>query len=175
MPTPDTTYRFGPYELRTRVRELYKHGAKVKLRPQPFQVLRALVQRSGDLVTREELQQLLWPEETFVDFEHGLNTAIKELRGALNDSADEPRYIETLPRLGYRMLMPVSSAVATAEPPEASQPTKDSSIAAAASESAASPSKQIAWGGWGLALLLAIFGLSCSWRSTFPTLVEHLR
>ncbi|HEY6944215.1 MAG TPA: winged helix-turn-helix domain-containing protein [Candidatus Acidoferrum sp.] len=103
-------YRFGPYELRARTREVYKNGIRLKVRPQPFQVLLALVARSGDIVTRDELQRLLWPAETFVDFEHGLNTAIKELRGLLNDSANEARYIETLPKLGYRVIVPVSKA-----------------------------------------------------------------
>ncbi|HYL86046.1 MAG TPA: winged helix-turn-helix domain-containing protein [Candidatus Angelobacter sp.] len=108
MPSQDAIYRFGPFELRTRTRELYKNGIRLKVRPQPFQVLLALLARSEDIVTREELRRLLWSAETFVDFEHGLNTAIKELRGLLNDSAGEPRYIETLPKLGYRVIVPVT-------------------------------------------------------------------
>jgi TolB-like protein/DNA-binding winged helix-turn-helix (wHTH) protein/tetratricopeptide (TPR) repeat protein len=100
-------YRFGPYELRPRTRELYKAGTKLRLRPQPFQILSVLVERAGDVVTREELRELLWSADTFVDFEHGLNTSIKELRGVLSDSASEHRYIETLPRLGYRLIVPV--------------------------------------------------------------------
>ena len=111
-------YRFGPYEIRTRSRELYKQSLKLKLRPQPFQVLEALVEHPGEVVTREELRTLLWPAETFVDFEHGLNTAIKELRAVLNDSASKPRYIETLPRVGYRMLAPVEAQ----PPPKAANP-----------------------------------------------------
>jgi TolB-like protein/DNA-binding winged helix-turn-helix (wHTH) protein/Flp pilus assembly protein TadD len=107
MLTPANKYRFGPYELRTRTRELYKQGTKLKLRPQPFQVLKILVERAGDLVSRDELHDLLWPAETFVDFEQGLNTSIKVLRGVLSDSASEPRYIETLPKLGYRIIVPV--------------------------------------------------------------------
>src|SRR5215470_8968650 len=107
MPSKDRIYRFGTYELRIRTREVSKNGTKLKVRPQPFQILRALVERAGDVMTREELRQRLWPAETFVDFEHGLNTAIKELRGILNDSAAEPRYIETLPKLGYRILVPI--------------------------------------------------------------------
>jgi TolB-like protein len=108
MPSHDAVYRFGPFELRTRTRELYKNGIRLKVRPQPFQVLLALLAHSGDIVTREELRRLLWSAETFVDFEHGLNTAIKELRGLLNDSVGEPRYIETLPKLGYRAIVPVT-------------------------------------------------------------------
>src|SRR6266849_7054279 len=113
MPAQATIYRFGPYELRPRTRELYKAGTKLKLRPQPFQILNVLVERAGDVVSREELRQLLWSAETFVDFEHGLNTSIKELRGVLSDSASEPRYIETLPKLGYRIMVPVD----VSEPP----------------------------------------------------------
>jgi Tol biopolymer transport system component/DNA-binding winged helix-turn-helix (wHTH) protein len=106
-------YRFGPYEVRARTREIYKLGTRLKLRPQPFQILQALVERAGDLVTREELRQMLWPGETFVDFERGLNTSVKELRRALSDSAGEPRYIETLPKLGYRMIVPVEAEPAS--------------------------------------------------------------
>ncbi len=108
MPSQDAIYRFGPFELRARTRELYKNGIRLKVRPQPFQVLLALLARSGDIVSREELRPVLWSAETFVDFEHGLNTAVKELRGLLNDSAGEPRYIETLPKLGYRVIVPVT-------------------------------------------------------------------
>jgi TolB-like protein/DNA-binding winged helix-turn-helix (wHTH) protein/Flp pilus assembly protein TadD len=107
MPSQHAVYSFGPYELRTQSREIYKNGRKLKLRRQPFQVLLTLVERSGDVVTREELRGRLWPSDTFVDFEHGLNTAITELRGVLNDSASEPQYIETFPKLGYRIVVPV--------------------------------------------------------------------
>jgi len=108
--------QFGPYELRPRVRGLYKHGRKIRLRPQPFQVLQILLEYSGEVVTRDELHNRLWSSDTFVDFEHGLNTAIKELRGALGDSAAEPRYIETLPRVGYRFIVPVNIAATTTVP-----------------------------------------------------------
>jgi TolB-like protein/DNA-binding winged helix-turn-helix (wHTH) protein/Tfp pilus assembly protein PilF len=100
-------YRFGPFELRTRTRELYKHGVKLKLRPQAYQVLELLLEHAGECVTREELQKRVWPSDTFVDFENGVNTAIKQLRASLSDSAAEPRYIETLPKLGYRMIVVV--------------------------------------------------------------------
>jgi TolB-like protein/DNA-binding winged helix-turn-helix (wHTH) protein/Tfp pilus assembly protein PilF len=107
MPAPALIYRFGFFELRPRTRELYKAGNKLRLRPQPFQVLQLLAERAGDVVSREELRESLWSKETFVDFEHGLNTSIKELRGVLSDSASKPRYIETLPKLGYRFVVPV--------------------------------------------------------------------
>jgi TolB-like protein/Flp pilus assembly protein TadD len=109
----DAIYSFGPFELRCRTRELFKQGTRLRIRPQPFLVLQALIQHQGQVVAREELRRLLWDSETFVDFEHGLNTAIKELRSVLNDSADEPRFIETLPKLGYRVIVPVTQAEPT--------------------------------------------------------------
>lgn len=101
-------YQFGPFELRVQTRELYNQGVKLKLRPQAYQVLALLLEHAGECVTRDELQKRVWPSNTFVDFENGLNTAIKQLRASLNDSAEEPRYIETLPRLGYRVIVPVN-------------------------------------------------------------------
>jgi TolB-like protein/DNA-binding winged helix-turn-helix (wHTH) protein/Tfp pilus assembly protein PilF len=111
--------RFGPFEAHLRSGELRKHGIRIRLQDQPFQILAALLERPGDLVTREELRARLWPSDTFVDFDHGLNTAINKLREALGDSAETPRYIETLARRGYRFIAPVEetpSAVATADP-----------------------------------------------------------
>jgi TolB-like protein/DNA-binding winged helix-turn-helix (wHTH) protein/Tfp pilus assembly protein PilF len=107
METPAPNFRFGPYESRLRTRELYKHGSKLKVRPQPLQVLNLLLSHAGDVVTREELRQQLWSSETFVDFEHSLNTSVKEIRGVLGDSAAEPRFIQTLPKLGYRFIAAV--------------------------------------------------------------------
>ncbi|MBI4479402.1 MAG: winged helix-turn-helix domain-containing protein [Acidobacteria bacterium] len=107
MKTPShdaTGYRFGPHETELRAGELRKHGVKIKLQEQPFQVLNALLERAGKVVTREELHQRLWSADTFVDFEHGLNAAIARLREALCDTAANPRYIETIPRRGYRFL-----------------------------------------------------------------------
>jgi TolB-like protein/DNA-binding winged helix-turn-helix (wHTH) protein/Tfp pilus assembly protein PilF len=119
---PGFDLRFGPYELKSRVRQLHKHGVKLKLRPQSFRVLEILLERPGDLITREEFRRELWPSDTFVDFEHGLNTSVKDLRSALNDSASEPRYIETLPKLGYRFIAAVEPAESpsTELPPAAS-------------------------------------------------------
>src|SRR5215813_8635464 len=96
--------RFSSFEVDLRSGQLYKHGIRLKLQDQPFQVLALLLEHPGDLVTREELHQKLWPSDTFVDFDTGLNNAIKKLRDALGDSAEEPRYIETLPRRGYRFI-----------------------------------------------------------------------
>jgi DNA-binding winged helix-turn-helix (wHTH) protein len=99
--------RFGSFEVDLRAAELRKSGVKIKLQGQPFQVLALLLERPGEVVTREELQEKLWAGETFVDFEHGLNKAISRLREALSDEADNPRFIETLPRRGYRLIAPV--------------------------------------------------------------------
>jgi DNA-binding winged helix-turn-helix (wHTH) protein len=101
--------RFGVFEMDLRSGELRKQGVRIKLQDQPFQVLRLLLQQAGKLVTREELRSQIWPGDTFVDFDNSLNAAINKLREALGDSADSPRFIETLPRRGYRFIAPVSS------------------------------------------------------------------
>src|SRR5690349_11356629 len=96
--------KFGPFELDRQTGELWKHGLKIRLQGKPFQVLEALIERAGQPVSREELQQKLWSGDTFVDFESGLNTAANRLRLALGDSADNPRFIETVARSGYRFI-----------------------------------------------------------------------
>jgi eukaryotic-like serine/threonine-protein kinase len=101
--------RFGTFEVDVRSGELRKQGVRIKLQEQPFHVLIVLLQRPGEVVTREELRNQNWPADTFVDFDNSLNTAINKLREALGDSADNPRFIETLPRRGYRFIAPVSS------------------------------------------------------------------
>ncbi len=132
-------YRFGPFELRAQTRELFNHGVKLKLRPQAYQVLALLLEHAGECVTREELQKRVWPSNTFVDFENGLNTAIKQLRASLNDSATEPRYIETLPKLGYRMIAQVLHEAGSAD--ERATEVKEESVGTMAlGEVAASPS-----------------------------------
>ena len=104
-PTPDAhVFRFGVFELDVRSGELRRHGLKIRLPDQSFQILRALLLRPGELVTRDELRQLLWTADTFVDFEVGLNSAVRKLREALDDSADNPRFVETVPRHGYRFV-----------------------------------------------------------------------
>ena len=99
--------RFSLFELDFAAGELRKNGAKLRLQEQPFQVLALLLDCAGQVVTREELRQKLWPADTFVDFDHSLNTAVNKLREALGDSASSPRYIETLARRGYRFIAPV--------------------------------------------------------------------
>src|SRR6266849_1765623 len=99
--------RFGVFEVDLRAGELRKQGVKIKLQEQPFQVLQVLLEKPGEVVTREEMRQRIWPVDTFVDFDGGVNNAVKRLREALSDSAESPRYIETIPRKGYRFIGPV--------------------------------------------------------------------
>jgi TolB-like protein/DNA-binding winged helix-turn-helix (wHTH) protein/Tfp pilus assembly protein PilF len=102
--------QFGDFTVNPRARSIHKHGVRLKLHGQPFEILLLLLERPGEVVTREELQAKLWPANTFVDFEHGVNTAVKKLRRTLGDSADEQRFIETVPRAGYRFIPPVDVA-----------------------------------------------------------------
>jgi Tol biopolymer transport system component/DNA-binding winged helix-turn-helix (wHTH) protein len=102
--------RFGVFEVDLRAEELRKNGSKLRLRGQPFQILAMLLERPGEIVTREELQQRLWPKGTFVDFDHSLNTAINKIREVLGDSAENPRFVETLPRRGYRLVAAVENS-----------------------------------------------------------------
>src|SRR5262252_4423796 len=101
--------RFGVFEVNLQARELRKHGIRVRLSGHPFEILTLLLERPGEIVTREQLRVRLWPADTFVDFEHGLNTAVKKLRASLGDSPENSRYIETVPRVGYRFIAPVES------------------------------------------------------------------
>jgi DNA-binding winged helix-turn-helix (wHTH) protein len=101
-------FRFAQFELSERERELRRKGVRVKLQEQPFRVLAELLANAGRIVTREELQQKLWPADTFVDFDVGLNTAVRKIRQALGDDADRPQFIETAAKRGYRFLVSVS-------------------------------------------------------------------
>src|SRR5580704_6183834 len=102
--------QFGVFELDLQAGELRKHGLRVRLQEQPLKVLVMLLERHGDIVTREELQKELWPADTFVDFDHGVNKAINKVRDALGDSAESPRFVETVARRGYRFLSDVKVA-----------------------------------------------------------------
>lgn len=125
-------FRFGTFELDADTGEIRREGkAQPRLRDQSLRILLMLLERPGDLVTREELRQRLWSSDTFVDFDHGLNTAINQLRGALNDSATNPRFIQTLPRRGYRFIAPVGVAIT-------GQPVRSGSVAEPALPSASS-------------------------------------
>jgi TolB-like protein/DNA-binding winged helix-turn-helix (wHTH) protein/tetratricopeptide (TPR) repeat protein len=118
---PSGRVRFAVFEVDLRSGELHKQGIKIKLHDQPFQVLAMLLEQPGELVTREHLHQKLWPADTFVDFDVGLNSAIKRLRDALADSAESPRFVETLPRRGYRFIAPVEEVPAGVGGREAQQ------------------------------------------------------
>src|SRR5215467_3016062 len=98
--------RFGPFELDLRAGELREHDVKIRLQEQPFQILLMLLQHPGEVVTREEIRKRLWPNDTIVEFDHSIGTAIKKLRQALGDDAGTSRYVETLPRRGYRFIFP---------------------------------------------------------------------
>ncbi len=99
--------KFGVFELNLDTQELRKFGTVIKLRPQPFRLLALLASCAGQVVTREEIQEQLWGEDTYVDFEHGMNKCVKQIRTALGDDVNKPVYIETVPRQGYRFLVPV--------------------------------------------------------------------
>jgi eukaryotic-like serine/threonine-protein kinase len=167
--------RFGAFEVDLRAGELRKHAIRVKLQAQPFQVLSVLLEHPGDVVTREELRQKLWPGDTFVDFDTGLNSAVKKLREALCDSAEEPRYIETLPRRGYRFVAhvengssasvsaaPVPASTASGEPVSIEQPP---ATAPALATTSGTRSKWRAWMAAGAAVLMLVAAVA--WRVYF--------
>jgi len=152
-----TSLRFGTYEFDLRSGELLKHGIRIKLQEQPSQILAILLEHHGEMVTREQLQHRLWPSDTFVDFDHSLNTAVMRLREALSDSSENPRFIETLPRRGYRFLAPVEVKSSSASEPSPAQSvevavsqTADSKVGSASaallpafSATAAKPEKRV--------------------------------
>jgi cholera toxin transcriptional activator len=116
-PLPPRRYRFGAFEADASTGELRRQGIRIKLNAQPFQVLFMLLERPGELVTREEISRELWPDGTFVDSEHGVNSAVNRIRDALGDTAANPRFVETLARRGYRFVAPVERIVSGEEPP----------------------------------------------------------
>ena len=142
--------RFGTFEVDLRSGELRKQGKRIKLQEQPFQVLTVLLQRPGEVVTREELRNHNWSRDTFVDFDNGLNTAINKLREALSDSADNPRLIETLPRRGYRFIAPVTTDQRKKSPPFAG--------------------KWVVGAGTAIVILAAAMAYGFLWRSRQPVL-----
>lgn len=140
--------RFGAFEINLRSGELRKNGMRLRLSGQPFQVLAILTERPGELVAREELHSKLWPADTFVDFDHGLNNAVARIREVLDDSSDTPRYIETIPRRGYRFIAPLTDVV-----PNSTASTAQPSSAPQTETSARATSSRAKWFSPRLALL----------------------
>ena len=175
MPTDDAgsnghPLRFSSFELDLSARELRKHGLKIKLQDQPFQILALLLEKPGEIVTREQMRDRLWPADTFVDFDHSLNSAVKKLRQALNDDPDVPRFIETLPRRGYRFIAPLRNGssldTAAVETPESTS-TSQNSVAASATLSTLRTHQWKLWaaGAVGFALALGLVAWFRPWRS----------
>src|SRR3984957_2536478 len=152
--------RFGVFELDLRSGELRKHGLRVRLQEQPFRLLEMLLERPGEVVTREELQKRLWPADTFVDFDHGLNKAINKIREALGDSAESPRFVETVSRRGYRFL---------AEVKDADAPSVLRSASATQSQFAAEPSAVVELAG--KPAIAKGHSLSLAWKVSALTLL----
>jgi DNA-binding winged helix-turn-helix (wHTH) protein/tetratricopeptide (TPR) repeat protein len=152
-----TRYRFGPFELNTGEESLARNGTRVKVQDLPYRLLVMLLERPGEIVTREEVRQRLWPENTFVEFDNSLGVAIRKVRDALNDDAEAPHYVETIPRRGYRFLAPVS--VVEGEKPKRTSPTAAVPSSVAAPEHAAAPFSTLRIG-LGVAVIFAILGLA---------------
>jgi TolB-like protein/DNA-binding winged helix-turn-helix (wHTH) protein len=167
--------RFGVFELDLRSGELQKQGRKIRLEGQPVQILICLLENPGELVTREELHRKLWPADTFVNFEHGLNAAVKRLRQALNDSADNPRFVETLPRRGYRFIAPIQAVAPSGDAREANEQDQ-----ADRPQNSAAVLHQRWPGTWKVSgvVLLVILGICTVWilrpRSPAPPAIRSL-
>jgi TolB-like protein/DNA-binding winged helix-turn-helix (wHTH) protein/Flp pilus assembly protein TadD len=182
---PPGRLRFGVFELDLRAGELRKHGLRVHLQEQPFQALVMLLENHGEVVTREELRKRLWPADTFVDFDHGLNKAINKIREALGDSAESPRFVETVARRGYRFLAEVEAAdVAPVRNPGISTQPHPAAEARDRPNLAGKPTmpKQLlpsfAWKVSAFALLLLLLGSLATWKLDFwshpPGLIRSL-
>ena len=184
MPTPAPplrAVRFGVFEADLSSGELRKHDLRIKLQDQPFQILAMLLEHPGEVLTREELHRKLWPRDTFVDFDHGLNNAINRLRDALNDSAEVPRFIETLPRRGYRFICQVESELipdSLAAREKSLEPSGNYQAGSVAATRTPRPwwrSRWAAWGGAALVLSL-LFGFAVNiWKGRFSSSAHAMR
>jgi Tol biopolymer transport system component/DNA-binding winged helix-turn-helix (wHTH) protein len=150
---PDTL-RFGVFAVDRKTGELRRNGVRVRLQDQPLQILLTLLERPGEVVTREELRGRLWPDDTFVDFEHSINTAVRRLRDALGDSAENPRFVETVARRGYRFLAPVSGALDVTAPRELPE---------------APPHPALRWWILGAVVLALLVGVIVGWHAASST------
>lgn len=171
--------RFDTFEVDLRTGELWRHGIKIRLPEQSFRVLQVLIERPGEMVTRDELKQILWPADTFVDFDHGVNSAVKRIRDVLGDSAERPLYVETIPKRGYRFVGPpvVPVGVKPAQPPAASVPGSPSKprVEIAVLRPGFKRMRYVALVFLALALLLGTFAAR-PWRArpTAPSLAPHI-
>lgn len=158
--------RFGPFEANLDTGELSKHGVRLKLHDQPFQVLAMLVARPGELVSREEIQAALWPDGTFVDFENGLNSAVNRLRDALSDSSETPKYIETVPRRGYRFVARIELVDGKASVPavDTTESIKEPLIAPDRAAMILPASRRWLWGAGAFATVLLAVATFGAWR-----------
>jgi TolB-like protein/DNA-binding winged helix-turn-helix (wHTH) protein/Flp pilus assembly protein TadD len=178
----DGRLRFGVFDVDVRAGELRKHGLRVRLQEQPFQILAMLLEHPGQVVTREELQKKLWPADTFVDFDHGLNKAVNKIRDALGDSAESPRFVETIARRGYRFLAEVKAADAApgqsphvAPPPIPAAETRDRPDLAVTPAATNNRAPSIAWK-MAVFVLLALIVFFTSWKlhsRNYPATVIH--
>ena len=173
------TCRFGVYEFNLRAHELRKHGVQVRLRGQPFDLLALLLERPGEVVSREEMQARLWPGDTFVDFERSLNSAIRKLRAVLGDSPERPMYLETIPRVGYRFIAPVQllapEAASAAAPPvavESPRPPEPEGPGVATAPSPGRRRRVAAWSALGIAVVSGVAFLGFLVRPHRPVLLE---
>ncbi len=184
MPIPSTSVppaRFGPFEVDFRAGELLKNGRRIRLQDQPLQVLAMLLEHPGNVVTRDEFRQKLWPNDTFVDFDHGLNNAINRLRDALNDSAEAPRFIETLPRRGYRFISQVESEAISASLAAGEKslgPSGNDQAGSVTTVRALSPWWRSRWAAWGTAALVLslLFGFAVNvWKGRLSSSAHAMR
>jgi DNA-binding winged helix-turn-helix (wHTH) protein/tetratricopeptide (TPR) repeat protein/TolB-like protein len=174
--SPNLT-RFGPYEIDRASGEVRKYGIKLKLAGQPLEVLLLLLDRAGEIVTREELKQRLWPEDVFVDFERSLNSAVTKLRAALSDNPDSPRYIETQPRKGYRFIGQIEAVASAPDAKSETSGREQAALLAAMSLGSPAPDAKISarsgsfrWIWAGVALLVLTGGLWLAFRQRIPNL-----
>ena len=178
----DGRLRFGVFDVDVRAGELRKHGLRVRLQEQPFQILAMLLEHPGQVVTREELQKKLWPADTFVDFDHGLNKAVNKIRDALGDSAESPRFVETVARRGYRFLAEVKAADAApgqsphvAPPPVPAAETRDRPDLAVTPAATKNRAPSLAWK-MAVFVPLALIVFFTGWKlysRNYPATVIH--
>src|SRR5579864_1952680 len=170
QPPSRPVFRFGSFEVDPYSVELRRAGVRVRIQKQPLQLLAVLLERTGQVVTRQELQKRLWPGDTFVDFEDGLNTAVKKLREALGDEKEHPQFIETIPRTGYRFITPVEIVDAARANGNASASTSAAEHSSSSENSSAAialiKSRRMLWIALGTALLIVgglAFWLTHGW------------